>query len=150
MDPLPPDPYLALGVPRDATQGAIKTAYRKAALKCHPDKVPDKGDEFHKINTAYQLIGEEEDRQRYEADVRYHALKKEQASRFGAARGPEVRTAAFDVRGAPRPGFEFQARTAPRYETAERRPNGGTNAQAGKSQSRGSASSTELPAGSRT
>lgn len=126
MEPLPPDPYLALGVPRDATLAAIKTAYRKAALKCHPDKVPDKGDEFHKINTAYQLIGEEEDRQKYEAEVRLYALKKEQQNRFGGghSRGSDIRTAAFDVRGSPRPGFHYQAKTASRYDTAERRPSG--------------------------
>lgn len=124
-DPLPPDPYAALGVPRDATQAIIKTAYRKAALKCHPDKVPGKGDEFHRISVAYELIGEEESRSKYDADLRLRELKKEQQARFGGGgypASPGVRNGAFDPRGSPRQGFQFSERTAPRYETSERRP----------------------------
>ena len=57
-DPLPPDPYLALGVAKDATGAAIKAQYRKLVLKCHPDKIQDEtekqhaSDKFHKIQTA--------------------------------------------------------------------------------------------------
>lgn len=116
-DPLPPDPYAALGVPKDASQATIKTAYRKAALKCHPDKVPGKGDEFHRISVAYELIGEEESRSKYDADVRLRELKKEQQARFGG--GPGMRS---DARGSPRSGFQFSERPTPRYETSERRP----------------------------
>lgn len=38
--PLPPDPYLALGVPKDATSAAVKMAHRKLVLKCHPVSPP--------------------------------------------------------------------------------------------------------------
>ncbi|KAF2685991.1 heat shock protein DnaJ, partial [Lentithecium fluviatile CBS 122367] len=69
---LPPDPYKALGVPRDADIALIKKTFRKLALSCHPDKVADeslkqrKQEEFHKINQAYELIGDEASRQRYD------------------------------------------------------------------------------------
>ncbi|KAF2656226.1 heat shock protein DnaJ, partial [Lophiostoma macrostomum CBS 122681] len=72
MEDLPPDPYAALGVPKDATVGTIKSTYRKLVLKCHPDKVTDeslkqqKQEEFHKIQQAYELIGEEENREKYD------------------------------------------------------------------------------------
>ncbi|KAF1968271.1 heat shock protein DnaJ, partial [Bimuria novae-zelandiae CBS 107.79] len=72
MDPLPPDPYRALGLPKDVEQSVIKSTYRKLVLKCHPDKVTDvslkaqKQEEFHKIQQAYELIGEEESRSRYD------------------------------------------------------------------------------------
>ncbi|KAF2716260.1 heat shock protein DnaJ, partial [Polychaeton citri CBS 116435] len=70
--PLPPDPYNALGVAKDATGAQIKTVYRKLVLKCHPDKILDPTkkqaavDEFHKIQTAYEIIGDEQRRQRYD------------------------------------------------------------------------------------
>ncbi|KAF2092082.1 heat shock protein DnaJ, partial [Saccharata proteae CBS 121410] len=69
--PLPPDPYAALGVPKDATSTTIKSAYRKLVLKCHPDKVTDpslkaaKAAEFHQIQQAYEILGVDEKRERY-------------------------------------------------------------------------------------
>ncbi|KAK7521270.1 DnaJ domain-containing protein, partial [Phyllosticta citriasiana] len=68
--PLPPDPYAALGVAKDATAAAIKTAYRKLALKSHPDKFPDtekaqKADEFHRIQQAYEILADTDRRERY-------------------------------------------------------------------------------------
>ncbi|KAF2708947.1 heat shock protein DnaJ, partial [Pleomassaria siparia CBS 279.74] len=70
--PLPPDPYKALGLTKDADASTIKSTYRKLVLKCHPDKVtdvslkPQKQEEFHKIQQAYELIGDEEKRSRYD------------------------------------------------------------------------------------
>ena len=46
-----PDPYNVLGVKRDATPAQIKQAYRKLALRSHPDvnKAPDAEEQFTKI-----------------------------------------------------------------------------------------------------
>jgi len=42
-------PYTVLGVPPQATQKEIKTAYRQLANKYHPDKVQHLGEEFQKL-----------------------------------------------------------------------------------------------------
>lgn len=34
------DPYQIFGIPYDATDAAIKSAYRKLSLKVHPDRCP--------------------------------------------------------------------------------------------------------------
>ena len=63
------DPYRALGVQRDASQEAIKSAYRKLAKKYHPDLNP--GDSqveqrFKDISQAYAILGDPEKRKRFD------------------------------------------------------------------------------------
>ena len=43
-----PDPYTVLEIPTDATDSEIKKAYRRLALKFHPDKVRDMGEAYAK------------------------------------------------------------------------------------------------------
>jgi curved DNA-binding protein len=64
------DYYQILGVSRDATQEEIKKAYRKLALKYHPDKA--KGDKkqaeekFKQISEAYAVLSSPEKRKDYD------------------------------------------------------------------------------------
>lgn len=65
------DPYEALSVPQDATPEQIKTAYRKAALKHHPDKAPEDSKvaahtKFQEIAFAYAILSDERRRKRYD------------------------------------------------------------------------------------
>src|SRR5437763_7242057 len=63
------DFYEVLGVPREADAAAIKSAYRRAALKFHPDKNP--GDptaetRFKEAAEAYAVLSDPEKRARYD------------------------------------------------------------------------------------
>jgi len=64
------DPYQALGLQRDASQDDIKAAYRKLALKWHPDRNPDNKskaeDEFKRISKAYSLLSDTNQRAMYD------------------------------------------------------------------------------------
>jgi curved DNA-binding protein len=63
------DYYKILGVERNASKDEIKRAYRKLALKTHPDRNP--GDSkaegrFKEINEAYQVLSDTEKKARYD------------------------------------------------------------------------------------
>ena len=63
------DYYKILGVERKASEEEVKRAYRKLALKYHPDHNPDNKqaeDKFKEINEAYQVLSDPEKRARYD------------------------------------------------------------------------------------
>jgi len=63
------DYYTVLGVDRSASEQDIKKAYRKLALKFHPDKNPgdNKAEQrFKEINEAYEVLGDSDKRAKYD------------------------------------------------------------------------------------
>jgi len=84
------DYYTVLGLNRDASEDEIKKAYRKLAMKHHPDRNPEKGAEesFKEAKEAYEILSEAKKRAAY--DQFGHAGVDASAG-FGAAgaRGAE-------------------------------------------------------------
>src|SRR5262245_10846131 len=77
------DYYEVLGVERDASAEDIKKAYRKVAMKYHPDKNP--GDQaaeekFKEASAAYQILCDPERRAQYD---RFGHAAFEQGGGFG-------------------------------------------------------------------
>ncbi len=63
------DYYKTLGVSRNASQDEIKKAYRKLAVKYHPDKNPDDKEtenRFKEINEAHAVLKDPETRKKYD------------------------------------------------------------------------------------
>lgn len=62
------DLYAVLGVARDADDDAIKKAFRKLAMKYHPDKAPGKANEarFKEVNQAHEVLADKEKRALYD------------------------------------------------------------------------------------
>jgi len=88
------DYYEILGVPRTATQDEIKRAFRKLALRYHPDRNPDDPEaerKFREAAEAYEVLSNPEKRALYD---RYgHAAFKGQTSTADVGAWDEV----FDV-----------------------------------------------------
>ncbi len=71
------DLYEILGLKKGATDKEVKAAYRKLALKWHPDKHKGEKDaekKFKEINQAYEILSDKKKRQQYDT--------------FGSAGGP--------------------------------------------------------------
>lgn len=63
------DYYEVLGVDKNADEQAIKKAYRKLAMKYHPDRNPDNKEaeeKFKEINEAYEVLSDSTKRQTYD------------------------------------------------------------------------------------
>ncbi|RMZ80660.1 hypothetical protein DV738_g2659, partial [Chaetothyriales sp. CBS 135597] len=92
-DPLP-DYYAILEITTTATDLEIKTAYKKAALKWHPDRVPVDSPErgkrtkkFQQINDAYYTLSDPRRRREYDQEMMADDLTEGE----GEARRPSAR-----------------------------------------------------------
>lgn len=68
------DPYTVLGVPKDASAGEIKKAYKQKAMQYHPDK--QTGDNkahaeemFCKVNNAHDILSDNEKRRMHDMGI---------------------------------------------------------------------------------
>lgn len=63
------DYYEVLGAERSATAAELKKAYRRLAMKFHPDRNPDDKDaedKFKEANEAYEVLSDEDKREAYD------------------------------------------------------------------------------------
>lgn len=103
--------YQALGVTRTASAGEIRTAYRKLAVKHHPDRSADpKSIPLFKAATeAYEVLGDPEARRRYDVDLGLALKRQAEAERrrnpFGQSDqgGPAPAPAQAAVSTPPKP-----------------------------------------------
>jgi len=98
------DYYSILGVSEKASHEEIRRAFRKLAMKYHPDKNLGNekwaGEKFKEINEAYAVLGDEAKRQEY-CGCLYQSL-------FISRAGKDVSGSWFEVRRGIREQFVFQ------------------------------------------
>ena len=98
------DYYKILGVPKNADEKRIKKAYRKLAVKYHPDKnLEDKEEatrKFQQVSEAYEVLSDPEKRRVYDQ------LGEEGLKRGGGGAGPTG--AGFQGFSSGQGGFSFQ------------------------------------------
>lgn len=100
------DYYELLGVTRSATETEMKSAYRKMALKWHPDKNKEAGAEakFKEINEAYEVLSNKEKRAKY--DQFGHAAFDPSAGFGGGQGGQSYKQGPFTYSYSTGGGFE--------------------------------------------
>lgn len=100
------DYYELLGVTRSASESELKSAYRKLALKWHPDRNKEAGAEakFKEINEAYEVLSNKEKRAKY--DQFGHAAFDPSAGFGGGAGGGSYRSGPFTYTYTTGGGFE--------------------------------------------
>lgn len=87
MADVPVDYYAILSISPTATQQQIRDAYKRAALKSHPDRVPSDSPErpartrkFQQINDAYYTLSDPTRRRDYDSARTYHFGSSDNAS----------------------------------------------------------------------
>lgn len=97
------DYYKILGVEKGASQDEIKKAFRKLAHKYHPDKQGGDEEKFKEVNEAYQVVGNEEKRKKYDQ----FGSDFDQQGGFGGGAGWEDFMRAARGQGGQNVNFDF-------------------------------------------
>ncbi|KAI0446754.1 DnaJ-domain-containing protein [Xylaria telfairii] len=99
----PPDYYRLLEISETATTQQIRDAYKKAALKTHPDRVaadsperPSRTRKFQLVNDAYYTLSDPTRRRGYDAQRRLFGTRRPNPSRPGNANPPGAFRADFE------------------------------------------------------
>lgn len=95
------DPYSVLGVAKGASEGEIKSAYRKLAKKLHPDVNPGNTEveqKFKEVSAAYNLLSDKEKRGKYD---------RGEINADGSPRYDSAFHRAYSQPGGGRGGYDF-------------------------------------------
>lgn len=98
------DYYKILGVEKGASPEEIKKAFRKLAHKYHPDKQGGDEEKFKEVNEAYQVVGNDEKRAKYD---QYGSDFDQQGGFGGGAGWEDFMRAARGQGGAQNVNFDF-------------------------------------------
>ncbi len=74
--------YHVLGLSEDASQEDIKAAFKRLAVKYHPDKHPNKPemeDKFKEINRAHQVLSDEYEKARFDLKLKYRQFSQNES-----------------------------------------------------------------------